>query len=499
MTRISPQAVRWILITAIAAVAAIYVAAWLAPAIGLYHDDGVYLVTAKAIASGQGYVVNSLPTPVPQTKYPPLFPVLLALFTLVSGNPQWLKLLPLLCTAGWLFLSWRLLMRFGASGGSAALVVLLAAASPGTVFLGTNLMSEPLFALLTVAAMLALLNDRAALAGILAGLATLTRTAGIPLIAASALTLLLYGRFRRAVTFTGAAMLLVAPWFGWSLARATPQSYYGRAAYAAGNIITGLDANDKVLALLNNVMYLFASPWSMLTGIHDLWAALSTLAILIWSLWRRRQLVPDLFIGLYCLMLLFWLGPPQRFLTPVFPLVLWIFWRALRTIQRREAVTAIILILVAMVVRVDYKRLRMLPHGQFPSSDREPNDWREMDRLFAWIRTNTPPDAVIAGNLDPAIYLQTGRKAIRGFVPDFFKSFYLPGGATVAPDLLAAAIFAENASYVVLTPDRDFAESAAYHRSVQALERNGVIEPVAVPGLSSEYRLLRVIATGFRR
>jgi hypothetical protein len=237
----------------------------------------------------------------------------------------------------------------------------------------------------------------------------------------------------------------------------------------------------------------------MLTGVHDVWAALATFALLVWSLWRRRQLVPDLFVCLYCLMLLVWLGPPQRFLMPIFPLVLWIFWRALRTIERREAIAAGVLIVIALTVRVDYRRLRMLPHGAFPTADIEPSDWYQMERLFAFIRSNTPPDAIIAANLDPTVYLNTGRKAIRGFVPDFFKNFYQTGATPVKPDQLSAAIFAEHVSYVVLTPDRDFAESAPYHRAVLALERAGLIEPVAVPGLNPEYRLLKVTATGFQR
>ena len=71
-----------------AVLAVFYALAWLSPAIGLYHDDAVYLVTAKAIAAGHGYTIESLPHPIPQTKYPPLFPAVLALFALVSHSPS---------------------------------------------------------------------------------------------------------------------------------------------------------------------------------------------------------------------------------------------------------------------------------------------------------------------------------------------------------------------------------------------------------------------------
>ena len=41
------------------------------PSLGAYHDDGVYLATAKAIAEGKGYRIESLPDERWQSKYPP--------------------------------------------------------------------------------------------------------------------------------------------------------------------------------------------------------------------------------------------------------------------------------------------------------------------------------------------------------------------------------------------------------------------------------------------
>src|ERR1700676_3260954 len=52
---------------------------WDLPSLGAYHDDGVYLVTAKAIAQGKGYRIESLPDERWQTKYPPVFPLALAM------------------------------------------------------------------------------------------------------------------------------------------------------------------------------------------------------------------------------------------------------------------------------------------------------------------------------------------------------------------------------------------------------------------------------------
>ena len=153
-----------------AALSVVYAVAWSLPAIGLDHDDAANLVTAKAIAAGHGYIVASLPAPIPQTNFPPLFPAVLALFTLVSRQTQWLKVLPLACTAGWLAVDAQAAAENGrVEKLGPCCCVGLTAASPTVVFLSTNLLPETLFALLATAALLTLLEERALLAGLFAG------------------------------------------------------------------------------------------------------------------------------------------------------------------------------------------------------------------------------------------------------------------------------------------------------------------------------------------
>src|SRR5438105_12250232 len=103
---------------ALAAVAASIFISWAywtalhAPAVGMFHDDGIYAVTAKALATGHGYRIISLPGEIAQTKYPILFPALLAaVWKLAPEFPQnlfWLKLAPFACTLVWGALAWRL-------------------------------------------------------------------------------------------------------------------------------------------------------------------------------------------------------------------------------------------------------------------------------------------------------------------------------------------------------------------------------------------------------
>src|SRR5271165_7281842 len=90
---------------------ALYVQRLMLPSAGLDQDDGVYLVTAKALATGQGYRIVSLPAPIPQTKYPILFPALLAVvwkvFPQFPDNLFLLKLVPFMAALAWFALVYR--------------------------------------------------------------------------------------------------------------------------------------------------------------------------------------------------------------------------------------------------------------------------------------------------------------------------------------------------------------------------------------------------------
>jgi hypothetical protein len=471
---------RAIIVVFFSALAVIYAIAWFAPAVGLFHDDAVYLVTAKAIAAGQ---------PIPQTKFPPVFPVLLALFTLVSEQALWLKLLPLLCSIGWLVLTYKLLLKMGATKNGAWVLIFLTAASPMVVFLSTSLLSETLFALLLTAAMLMLLEDRALIAGALAGLATLTRSAGVPLIAACILTLAIRRRFRSAIIFTVVAMTMVAPWFGWSLANVTR----GGDSYLSSNVLTAFPANEKFLVVTRNLMLLAESPGALLTGFHDLYSAIGIVLVLAWCLYVRRHLLPDLFVGLYCSMLLCVAWPPERFVAPILPLILWMLWRVVTRVRIQEALAGAVLLIAGAVLWADVVRIpKMRAEGTVFSEAQAPDNWGEMQKLFDYIRASTPQSSVLLGDLDPVFYLNTGRKTVRGFTPDGFGLFYAMKETGVSPDQISNAILRDQVDYVVVTPDRGLADSASFHSSVQALERGGVLQPVAIPGILPEYRLLQV-------
>lgn len=490
---LSPRAIRVFVIALFVMAAAVYLIGWQAPAIGLAHEDGLNLVAAKAIAAGHGYTIESLPQPVPETSIPPLWPAVLALFTLVSGQAQWLKLAPLVLIAGWFAVTFRLLRKMGASPEAAAMLVVVTAFAPTSAFFGTNLLSEALFALLTAGALLMVVEDHPLAAGILAGLAMLTQTAGAALVAASILVFAIRGRFRGAIIFAAAAMALAAPWFGWSLSHAAGGPGVSIGGYTGETILTALPANEKLIVLTHNFLALFESPFELLTGITSIYALIGTGLLLAVCLWFRRQLVPDLFVAFYCLMLLIKIEPPLLSVIPILPLVLWMIWRVLRRVRFAEPLAACLIILLALEVTEDVRRVHIaLTTREFPPTSVAGDEWPEMRKIFTWVRANTSPDDVLVADPAPLIWLETGRKAAPGFVPNGYALYYSALRDVVTPDELTTAIDRSRAAFVVMTPDRDFAEGPSYRSSVLALERGGVLEPVAIPGLAAGYRLLRV-------
>jgi hypothetical protein len=283
-------------------------------------------------------------------------------------------------------------------------------------------------------------------------------------------------------------MVMVAPWFGWYLAHVGQDG-----SYITSNVLTSLAANEKLVVLTRNLLALLGSPFSLLTGFTNILFVIGTFAILVFCLIVRRQVVPDLFVALYCLILLCRVSPPERLVAPVLPLVFWIVWRVLRMMATREALAVLVVIAIGFPLWAD--AIRILParrEGYFSIAGVPVDKWTDMQNLFGFLRADTGPDTVLLGDLDDTLFLNTGRKTVRGFVPNAFNLFYGATQAAVTPDELSNAIVRAKVDYVVLTPDPALPESASFHKSVEALERGGVVEPVSIPGAPRGYRLLKV-------
>lgn len=200
--------------------------------IGVFFDDGLYLLIAKAVAEGQGLVYPQLPGHPPAIHYPPAFPLLLAaLWRIAPPFPDsvvWFKLVNPVLLALAAMLAFRVARSaLGWPTVAAAAVVLAGFVSVPTLTLGSVLFSEPLFLLLLFATLLAAAKAidggtrDAAVAGLLAGLLVLTRTLGVAVVPALALALALERKWPALGVLLGACAAVILPW-QWYVWRHTP-------------------------------------------------------------------------------------------------------------------------------------------------------------------------------------------------------------------------------------------------------------------------------------
>ena len=134
------------------------------PRFGDLHDDSLYYISAKSLADGGGYRIESLPGEPSQTKYPPLYPLLLSVAWHIS--PQFPNNLPIAAWISWLALPAIMLQllwifpRLGITGWRAWMLMTLIAVNPYMLVFSSTLVSELAFTALMLAAML--LTERAA-------------------------------------------------------------------------------------------------------------------------------------------------------------------------------------------------------------------------------------------------------------------------------------------------------------------------------------------------
>ena len=387
----------------------VYLMALRLPAYGVFLDDGVYLVTAKAIAEGGGYHIVSTPGEPPQTKYPILFPSLLAVVWRIwprfPANLIVLKLVPFCAALVWWWFSYRLLRMLGSSPRLAVAIVALTAASGWVIFVSTALMSETLFAALVTAGLcrLSQINQPrgAVITGLLFGLACLTRTAGIVPAGVAGLIVLSGRNWGASVAYATALSVCLVPWVVWVVlsnpAAESADVYSSATAYAQWHILTPGPWAVKREVLIRNAFAIGAAPqilWSgdwpvplTLLGIGATWLLMAR------GVWLTRWLPVTWIAVAYGAMMLVWIWPPARFVVPLIPVFLWIFVQGLPT---RLAVGILIIVTVSSSAQLVGLMREAQAERTFWPTPGQADDWTQMAALFDWIRRETPPEAVVA-------------------------------------------------------------------------------------------------------
>lgn len=475
--------------------------AWLAwqgrdlPHLGSFHDDGLYMGAARALAEGRAYTIESLPWQPPQTKYPPLFAAYLSLAWLggtdLAGAAPRAMLLVWLCLPVWLAGAWVLYRRQGYNMVWTLSFLVLLALHPYSQLGATRLMTDLLFSALTVWA-LALLEtlwpaeqslaafDRRmqrpmlALGVVLLILAYSTRSAALPVMAAACLVLAWRRQWAKLGAVAAGCGVAAGGWMLW----AGRQKLAAAGLAPTGDIIT--QYYTDYFSYQARMVPLDTMGRHVVSQIDHLINAATTMLLVNFGdglgwIFVKRILFAGLVLGvvrlmregrmviygwyglLYSVMMLVWYGPPEpRFLLPLLPLLLAGFgreaqeflgllgeaWRkasqpaATPRAARQAKENRIAAAVLAGV-------LVMLPIGMLQSARNafaltgpamlasERQQQGPLEKAYAWIRKHTPEQERFFTIDDPVFYLHTGRKALRS--PELQKIFTAGPGGVLEP------------------------------------------------------------------
>ena len=333
--------------------------AWLAAACGLHvalglllyeptlfpgGDNAGYMILGKALRSFSGYRDLYLPGAPLHAKYPPFYPLVLAVLGWVGGL-QLFKLASLALTTAAVALTGLLGRRWlGARLGVAAALVV--AVNPVLLEYGHYVLSEAPFVALVLVSLWALEEGSPwpAWVGLAAAAAAfLTRTAGLPLLAAAVLAPAAARRWRQAAVAAAVALAAAGGWAAWQHVAAPEQAGYLRQLVlvnpyapdrgtvgAAGLLVRGArNAWSYVSEVLPGS--LTGGPaGSAVPGAGSGLLTAAGLAVAALALvgWIRRAVerigVAEIFAVAYAALVALWpsVWTDRRFLLPLLPLVL---------------------------------------------------------------------------------------------------------------------------------------------------------------------------------
>jgi 4-amino-4-deoxy-L-arabinose transferase-like glycosyltransferase len=313
-------------------------------------DNAGYVSLAHALLTTGAYTEAFDPAGPPHTKYPPVFPALLAAL-MALGARTWVALKSTAAVATVAAVAMSYLWAVRRVGPWPALcVALLFGASSAVVYYSHWVLSDPVFVALTMAALWALDREpapEAALGGAdgadglagrwlaigvaAAGLAYFTRSAGLPLVA-SLLGWLSWRRRWRPLALTGVAIGVPAlAW--WVRGRGAPGSYATEfwmvdPYQPALGTIGPLQLLPRALENLSG--YVLGHGPGGIVGVRGPWVSLMGVVLVAaalygWARAARDRVGPtEIFLPLYTGLILLW--PPvwsgDRFALPLYPLVL---------------------------------------------------------------------------------------------------------------------------------------------------------------------------------
>jgi hypothetical protein len=424
------------------------------PEFGKFHDDGLLFVSAKSLATGQGFRILSLPEQPAQTKYPVLYPLYLSIIWKLNPNfPEnlWMaRVFNWILLVACLALSWIYFRKEGLSEGRSMLLVALLGLNPYMILFGTNTFSEVFFICWLLGAFLLARRDGihwAILAGAVAGCAYLSRTAGIALLISMPAWYLWKRDLRRAIAFAAGMLPFVLGWMIWSrhnIIHTADQTIIYYTDYVKYEFLTvGLDNLHIVLwKNLDGLLYGMGSlaippvfalpPVKILTEV----VAIAMIAGCVRLFRRGIGVQYSFFTIISSVMLIFWHFPSNaRFVLPCCPLLLAglvteleHLASMLKSAFRHKDMSQRVVSygMAGCVAAIVLATLGLQAYMAFPYLEDAEKRYRakrvDMRAAYAWIEANVPDSAEVLSNDDPLLYLYSGRRG--HVVPLVPRSWY---------------------------------------------------------------------------
>lgn len=263
------------------------------------------------------------------------------------------------------------------------------------------------------------------LVGLAVGALALLRTVGLAVLPALLLWLMVRRRGRDAAWVLGGALMALAPWQAWTALHGhdVPASIAGGYgsytgwlvdAYRAGGVPFAwsvLRENVRGLMMPLTLFGLIDAPrWVQATAGLPL---LAFLGVGVRVLWRRAP-VTVLALSPYLLLLMVWPFPPDRFLWPLWPLILVagvlgaqsLGWRAGAAMRQQVPVRVIA---GALVVLFAAWHVQTWPSRNWERGERAN---AHMGFAAAGVATALPADGLVASDMDAMVHLYAGRQAV---------------------------------------------------------------------------------------
>jgi hypothetical protein len=363
------------------------------------------------------------------------------------------------------------------------------ATAPGLFWLTDVILSELAFVVLLLAVIVSDPTDsenphvlRFVLAGVCAGLAALTRSAGLAVCVG--LTWHVWARrgWQRAMWVASGALVVLVPW-GVAILQAPPATneliaYYTAYEAPAWSHLAG----DPVLTIriLFTNAGLFLRAALMVFGLVTPLLAVVSLAVMAVGVADRgvrgSVALAVRLLGVYALIVLAHPYPMQRYLVPFVPFAYVLMGVGWTRLGERFSVPRLTLapLLAFLVFNAFWLRhyehvTRTAVHGEFGRA--LPFRWSGFEETTAWIRAYTPESAVLASAYDTLYFVYTGRQAVRPWLhqPERYTAGYgvtppIPDGNRFAADLRELGV-----TYLVIDPLLSGRESDYGNDSLHAL------------------------------